>query len=184
MQSFGGGIATFALIHRTAVDRYGWMSDAEFTQEWAMVQLAPGINLLALTILIGRRVCGVAGMLAALAGLLLPSVLITVAVTAAYAHIRSLTIVQSALRGALPAIVALGLLTSVQMAQPIIKSAIKEGRFNTLVCLLVLVVSGCLALNSRAPIVAILILSGSLSGAIHWLLHNSSAKPQGEEATE
>jgi chromate transport protein ChrA len=29
-QSFGG-VATFALITRTAVERYGWITDEEFT---------------------------------------------------------------------------------------------------------------------------------------------------------
>src|SRR5579862_3418915 len=110
MQSFGGGVATFALIREAAVMRYSWVSEEEFTREWAMVLLVPGINLLALTILIGKRARGTTGIFLAMAGLLLPSVVMTALITAAYTHIRDVKQVQAALRGAVPAIVALGLL--------------------------------------------------------------------------
>src|SRR5438105_7826591 len=81
LQSFGGGAATLTLIRRAAVEQYGWLSEAEFTRAWALVQIAPGINLLALTILIGRRTLGAKGIALALLGLLLPSVTVTVLLT-------------------------------------------------------------------------------------------------------
>src|SRR5437764_14486880 len=81
--SFGGGATTLTLIRRAVVERYGWLSDAEFTREWTLCQLAPGINLLALAILIGRRTAGARGSALALLGLTLPGVVVTIGVTAA-----------------------------------------------------------------------------------------------------
>jgi chromate transport protein ChrA len=80
------------------------------------VQIAPGINLLGLTILIGRGVAGVPGVLALL-GLLLPSVTHPTANGALRAR-PALEVVQAALRGVVPATVGLGLLTTVQMTRP------------------------------------------------------------------
>src|SRR5258708_38822999 len=77
LQSFGGGTATLALIQRAVVENYRWIAADEFTRYWALCQIAPGINLFALTLLIGRKTGGAMGAAAALAGLLLPSVRIT-----------------------------------------------------------------------------------------------------------
>ena len=66
LQSFGGGMATLYLIQRTTVERYHWLTAAEFSRDWALCQAAPGINLLGMTILIGRKVAGLAGALVAL----------------------------------------------------------------------------------------------------------------------
>ena len=52
--------------------------------------MAPGINLLCMTILVGWRLAGLAGALISLAGLLLPSVSITIVMIALYADVRQL----------------------------------------------------------------------------------------------
>ena len=82
-QSFGGGSATLFLIRRTAIERYAWITDDDFTRYWGICQIAPGINILGLVILIGWRVAGAAGALLSLTGLLLPSAALTVGVNAA-----------------------------------------------------------------------------------------------------
>src|SRR5579872_4807375 len=68
VQSFGGGGTTLVLIRRAAVEQYGWLSAAEFTRQWGLCQMAPGINLLALVILLGRRVAGMRGIALGLLG--------------------------------------------------------------------------------------------------------------------
>src|SRR5437867_8495695 len=98
-QSFGGGSATLYLIRRVAVERYGWLTDEEFTRYWGICQIAPGINILGLVILIGWRVAGAFGAVLALSGLLVPSAAITVALTAAYASIRQTALVHAAIAG-------------------------------------------------------------------------------------
>src|SRR5688572_20997901 len=56
LQSFGGGTATLFLIRRMAVDQFKWLTPDAFTRDWSLVQAAPGIILVCLMILVGRRV--------------------------------------------------------------------------------------------------------------------------------
>lgn len=70
--AFGGGSATIAAM-RQACLRYGWMTEPQFLDIVILSRLTPGISILAQTLLIGRSVAGVAGMFAALAGLLTPA---------------------------------------------------------------------------------------------------------------
>jgi len=37
------------------VEERGWVEEEEFARFWALCQIAPGINLIALTILIGEK---------------------------------------------------------------------------------------------------------------------------------
>src|SRR5262245_46439477 len=109
IQSFGGGAATLYLIRRAAVEQHGWLTDEEFTRYWGICQISPGINLVGLSILIGWRVARWLGVALALAGLLVPSAAITVALTAGYASVEQVPVVRAALRGMAPATVGLGL---------------------------------------------------------------------------
>ena len=121
LQSFGGGASTFALIERAVVREQGWLTAAEYVHDVALAQLSPGINLLGLTILIGRRLGGGPGVLVCLLGLLLPSVTLTVLMTAGYARLQHFPVVQAAIRGVIPATVGLGLLTAVGLARGLLR---------------------------------------------------------------
>lgn len=105
--SFGGGAATQLLIQHHFVARRRWITPEVFAQDWAIVQFAPGINLIALTVLIGHRLHGAAGVAVSLFGLLAPAILITVLMTALYARVRTQPEVIGALRGITPALVGL-----------------------------------------------------------------------------
>ncbi|MGI4788394.1 MAG: chromate transporter [Janthinobacterium lividum] len=167
-QSFGGGTATLALIRRAAVESEGWVTQAEFGRFWGLVQLAPGINLLALTILIGRRAAGVPGMVLALLGLLLPSVVVTILLTAGYSHVQHVAWVQAALRGIIPAVVGLGLVTVWQIAQPLLSGSRRAGTASLLCSLLVLLGSALIAWRGHLPVLAILIAGGVICAAENW----------------
>ena len=179
LQSFGGGVATLALIHRAAVDREGWITDVEFTRYWALCQIAPGINLFALTILIGRKIGGAPGIAAALAGLLFPSVSITIAMTAAYARVQHATEVRAALRGVIPATIGLGLVTALQMVRSLTIVAHKEGVDSLLVGALVLIGSGAVVAVWHVPVVAALLGSGALCAAHAWI-RSRFTRPAGQ----
>jgi chromate transporter len=102
MQSVGGGTSTLLLIRRLAVDREKWMSAREFGEAWALSQLSPGIHLVALAGLIGRRAAGWRGVVAAVAGMMIPAAAITVALTAAYGVIAASPVARAALAGVAP----------------------------------------------------------------------------------
>jgi chromate transporter len=76
----GGAIATAPDMHRWIVGRQGWLDDAQFAGSIALAQAAPGPNVLFVAVL-GFNVGGLAGAFAALAGSLLPSGTLALAVS-------------------------------------------------------------------------------------------------------
>jgi len=162
-QSFGGGVATLALIRRSLVEQQCWLSEAEFTRYWALVQIVPGINLLGLTILIGQQVAGAKGVALALLGLLLPSVTLTLLLTALYERIQHLELVQAALRGVIPATVGLGLLTALQMARPLMVASLREGKASFLLTGMLLLGSGMVVVMWHWPVILVLCVAGVVS---------------------
>ena len=132
LQSFGGGASTTFLIQRTFIEKYNWMTMEEFTHFWSLSILAPGINLLGLTILMGRKLGGSWGVVASLAGLLLPSAAITCILVALFKQIENIPAVQMVLRGIIPATGAIMAVVALNFALPIMRKSYKEGTFSLL----------------------------------------------------
>ena len=174
LQSFGGGSATRYLIWQAAVERYRWISDEEFTRFWAMCQLTPGINLLALTTLIGWRLAGLLGVLVSLTGLLFPSVTITLLITVMYAYIRNSSLVQHALQGIVPATVGMGLLMVWRMFEPLWRESRRDGPPALGATLVVVLLAVALMALHALPVFGILIGLGVVYGLFQWLLHRRS----------
>jgi chromate transporter len=168
VQSFGGGSATLYLIRRVAVERHGWLTDDDFTRYWSICQIAPGINILGLVILIGWRVAGAFGALLALSGLMLPSAAITVALTSLYAGIRQAPLVRAAIAGVMPATIGLGLLLAYTMVRPLLSAARREGSASTVVAAGLLLGSTLVAALTHTPVLAILWGAGGLSALAQW----------------
>ena len=70
--SVGGISAMIPEIHRQAVEVQGWLSDDQFAAAFALSQIAPGPNILLMT-LIGWRVAGWAGLVVATIATVLPT---------------------------------------------------------------------------------------------------------------
>jgi chromate transporter len=178
VQSFGGGSVVLAMIRRAAVEQYGWISEAQFTRDWALIQVAPGINLIAFTILIGRQVFGKMGILLALAGMLLPSALITVLITLLYSQFENRPEVRAALHGILPVTIGLGLRTTWQMALPLLRESSREGRASFVLSVLLILACGTVAAFwSGLPVVLLLCGSG-LIAALYNLYRSTRARTQ------
>lgn len=169
-QSFGGGSATLYLIRRVAVERNGWLTDDDFTRYWGICQIAPGINILGLVVLIGWRVSGALGALLSLSGLLLPSAAITVALTSIYSSIREAPVVRAAIAGVVPATVGLGLLLAFTMLRPLLIGARREGLMSSVTSIGVLLASAIAAALGRVPVLAILWGAGAFSAFTQWQL--------------
>lgn len=61
--AFGGGNATLPEMHRIVVEQNHWLTDATFTELFAIAQAAPGPNILVVS-LIGLLVAGIPGFFA------------------------------------------------------------------------------------------------------------------------
>jgi chromate transporter len=70
--SIGGIAAMIPEIHRQAVEVFGWMDDSHFATTFAISQIAPGPNILIMS-LVGWRVAGLAGLLVATLATVLPT---------------------------------------------------------------------------------------------------------------
>ena len=156
-QSFGGGSATLTLIRRAVVEKYEWVEASDFDADWSLCQVVPGVNLIAVTILLGRRIAGIRGVVIGLAGLLLPSVLITVLLTALYVQIRTHPLVHSALTGVIPASVGLGIYTAVQIAKAPIKQSRTDGTGRLIIAVAAIVSSAAVVTIYHVPAPMVLI---------------------------
>lgn len=71
----GGANSVIPEMHRLVVENNAWMTDRQFADLFAIAQIAPGPNIIIVT-LIGYQVAGLAGGLAATAAMCLPSCLL------------------------------------------------------------------------------------------------------------
>jgi chromate transporter len=165
-QSFGGGPTTLTLIRRAAVEQHLWLTEEEFSRFWALVLIVPGINLIALTILIGKKVAGMSGVALAIGGLLLPTASLTIAMTATYTRIQHSPVMQAALRGMIPATVGLGLLATAQIALPFLRTPNGRPRAAVIPWWLLLTAAGAAA-GWGVPVLGLLIAGGLIGALIY-----------------
>ncbi|HEU5383166.1 MAG TPA: chromate transporter [Ktedonobacteraceae bacterium] len=127
LQSFGGGASTSYLIYRIFVEQRNWLLPEEYNLFWNLSVMAPGINLLGMAILIGRKLCGIRGILVSIAGLLVPSAAITCLLTMGFLSVAHFPTTQAMLRGVIPATAGVMLVVCIKYAQPLLKEIKAEG---------------------------------------------------------
>ena len=127
LQSFGGGASTLLLMRREFVEKRPWVGVDEFGGFWILCLFTPGINLLALTVLIGRKLGGPWGIVVSLAGLLLPSATVTCLLAAGFEVVQHRPVVHEILRGVIPATAGIMGVVGLDFALPLIGRARKEG---------------------------------------------------------
>jgi chromate transporter len=165
LQSFGGGASTTFLIQRAFIEKHNWLSMEEFAYLWNLCILTPGINLVALTVLIGKKLGGTWGIVISLAGMLIPSATITCILAAIFIQVENVAAVQAVFRGVIPATGGILLVVGLNFALPLVRKAYKEG-------LLFLLASGVLIIACAAAViflklsVIIVILGAAFAGTI------------------
>ncbi|MDX9886115.1 chromate transporter [Thauera sp.] len=117
--SIGGAMSTAPEMHRYLVVERGWLGDADFTTAIALAQAAPGPNVLFVPVL-GFQVAGLAGAAAALLGILLPSTLLSLAVSRWGATRRNTPLVRAFTAGLAPVTVGLTFAAGWLLALPFI----------------------------------------------------------------
>jgi len=127
LQSFGGGASTTFLIQRVFIEKHRWLTIEEYLHLWSLCILTPGINLIALTVLIGKKLGGIWGIVASLTGMLLPSAAITCLLTVLFQQIEHIGAVPAVLRGVVPATGGIMLLVGFNFALPLIRKDSKAG---------------------------------------------------------
>lgn len=180
LQSFGGGASTLYLIQREFVEKRGWLEKDEFARYWNLCIMTPGINLLALTVLIGRKLGGGLGIAASLTGLLLPSATITCLLTAGLVSVQTMPAVQALLRGVIPATAGIMLVVGLNFAQPLLKQGREEGKIR-LSASLVIIVATVLALILFKITVVLVLLCAAIAGMGIFTVTPGPQSPQASE---
>ncbi|NLV83005.1 MAG: chromate transporter [Spirochaetales bacterium] len=105
--SFGGGYAALPLIQQQIVDIHGWLTVLEFTDVVTISQMTPGPIALNAASFVGAQLAGPLGAIVASVSVVLPSIIIVLTLAWFYYRYRSLRLMQGALSGLRPAVVAL-----------------------------------------------------------------------------
>jgi chromate transporter len=112
--SIGGAITTAPDMHRFLVDQQHWLTDEQFNASIAIAQAAPGPNVLFVALLgwnvglnAGGMLTGFLGVLLSLAGILIPSTVLTYAAAQWGYRNRELRWVRAFKQGMAPIVVAL-----------------------------------------------------------------------------
>ncbi len=138
LQSFGGGASTLFLIQHEFMDKRSWLTQEEFNHLWSLCLMTPGINIIAVTVLIGRKLGGFRGIVASLVGLLLPSAAITCLLTAGFKLVENSHVVQAILQGVIPATGGIMLLVGVRFAVPLLKQGRVDGLLKLSISLVII----------------------------------------------
>jgi chromate transporter len=152
-----GGVLVFA--RRGIVEQHRWMTADEFNETFALCHFLPGPNIVNLSVVFGARFRGLAGGIAAFAGLVGPPVVIVTILGVLYAHFGQVDALRRILAGVSCA--AVGLLISVvfRMMMPLVKR-------RDLVALVVMVAVFVAIGLVRLPLPAVLLVAIPLSLAI------------------
>jgi chromate transporter len=155
-----GGVMVWA--RRGIVDQHRWMTAEEFNETFALCHFLPGPNIVNLSVVFGSRFRGIAGGVAAFAGLIGPPIVIVMILAALYTRFGEIDALRRILAGVSSA--AVGLLISVvfRMMMPLIR---KRDWVGLVVLAAVFVAIGLL----RLPLPAVLLAAIPLSIAITFV---------------
>ena len=113
--TFGGGYAMISLIRDKAVT-LGWLTEEELLNMIAVAESTPGPIAVNMATFVGSTQGGVFGSLMATLGVVLPSFIIILLISAVIRNFLKYQGVQSFLKGVRPCVVALILTTAITMA--------------------------------------------------------------------
>jgi chromate transporter len=156
-----GGVLVWA--RRGIVDQHRWMTAEEFNETFALCHFLPGPNVVNLSVVFGSRFRGIAGGIAAFAGLVGPPMVIATILAALYARYGEIDALRRILAGVSCA--AVGLLISVvfKMMMPLIK---KRDAVGLVILIAVFIAIGLV----RLPLQAVLLVAIPLSLGITYFM--------------
>jgi chromate transporter len=113
--SFGGGVVAY--LRSNLVVKRGWIDDQELVELLAISQSLPGLNATNMAVLVGDRLRGIPGAIAAIVGICLPGGLFMYLAATMYGTQSDRPVVTAALKGVAAAAVGLILATTTQLGR-------------------------------------------------------------------
>ena len=156
-----GGVLYWA--RRGIVDQHRWMTAEEFNETYALCHFLPGPNIVNLSFVFGSRFRGIAGGIAAFAGLVGPPMVIAMIMAALYARYGEIDTLRRILAGVSCAAIGLLMATVLRMMMPLIRKRDLIG--------LVILVAVFIAIGlARLPLQAVLLVAIPLSIGITYFM--------------
>ena len=148
---FGGGYAMLSLVQRVIVEQYGWATEEELMDYYAIGQCTPGIIAVNVATFIGHKLRGLPGAIAASLGFISPSILIITCIAAFLESFASNVYVAHALAGIRVCVCVLILNSVLSLGKKAIKTPLAWVIFG---------ISTFLAAFTEVPTVAIVLGAG------------------------
>ena len=119
--TFGGGYVIVTLMKDKFVDKYHWIEENEMLDLVAIAQSAPGAIAVNGAIVVGYKLAGIAGVMTAISGTVIPPFLILSVLSVFYQTFRSNYVVSQMLEGMQAGVGAVIASVVFDMGKPIIK---------------------------------------------------------------
>jgi chromate transporter len=161
-----GGVLVWA--RRGIVDQHKWMTAEEFNETFALCHFLPGPNIVNFTMVFGSRFRGIAGGVAAFAGLVGPPVVIMTILGMLYQRFGEIEVLRRILAGVSCAAVGLLIAVVFRMMMPLIR---KRDVVGLVVLAAVFVAIGLL----RLPLATVLLVAIPISIAITFFMRRRGA---------
>lgn len=172
-KSFGGGQAVQLLAYNTLVTSRRWLTPTSWSETFGLVQIVPGINLVALSLITGLRLAGWAGAVSSVVGLVAPSFLVTVAMTAIYSRIADIHLVQAGVRGMVTAAAAMSVISGWRLFSPAFRASASESRLTAVATVAITLGAGVLVVVADVAVFALVLVAGALMAAVLWVKRGS-----------
>ena len=171
--AFGGAYGAIPLI-RDVVLSYGWISDEMLTYMIAVSESTPGPIMVNLATYIGSSQAGLIGAIIATVGVILPSFIIILLVTALLKSVLKNKYVQAILRGLKPCVIGIVLATGIYMIFKNCFGSVFELQVNirALIITLILFISMVMykkIKNKKLSSIMLIVLSSFLGIVIYFI---------------
>ncbi len=161
--TFGGGYAMLSLLEHECVEKKGWLTADEMTEVTVIAESTPGPIAINCATYTGLKQAGLKGALTATLGMVLPSFLVLLAVSAFLQNVLTVPLVARALKGIRVAVILLILRAGTGMLRNILKKTPDRKAAVWFFTLFLAVSLASLLLSWHIPAVC-LILAAGLAG--------------------
>jgi chromate transporter len=177
VRAWGGGAGTTLVMQQDLVRR-GWITAGQFALDWGLSRIVPGINLLAMAVMVGYRLAGTPGALVGLTGFMLPASIITVILTVGFVELTQQPLGIAAVKGAVAVTAAMTYALALENA----RGVMPRDNPRILIPMLLFTTSCFLAVVVLHLSAAVAIILGGLFGA--FCLRPSEGSPSGGSPSE
>lgn len=168
--TFGGGYAMLPVLDRELAQKKKWVSGDDLLDYYAVSQVTPGVIAVNVSTFVGSKKAGIAGGIAATAGVVSPSIIIITVIALFISSFEKIVWVQKALAGVNVAVTALLSYAGFNFA----KKAVKNWWG-----LLIYACSFCAVFFYKIPSVAVVLLALAVGLLIHFVCAGGVADDAG-----